>query len=68
MSKESVEKYINDQKYNEMKKSSLQSLTGPIHPMTKVTGFPAGHNLKYLFLFQTGNFRQADPLSFVCNH
>ena len=25
-------------------KSSLQSLIGPIHPMTKVTGFPAGHD------------------------
>ena len=30
MSKETVEKYINDQKYNEMKKSSLQSLIGPV--------------------------------------
>ncbi len=45
MSKEVIEKYINDQKYTETnKKPHKGAQWWPIHPMTKVTGFPANIN------------------------
>lgn len=44
MSKDAVENYINNQKYNVLQKTSQRALNEPIRPMTKVTEFPAEYH------------------------
>jgi hypothetical protein len=45
MSKDVVEKYISNQKYNETKNKPYKN-KGPIHPMTEVTGWTDPNSFK----------------------